>query len=71
MSGIDDMPAFMKKCDESLLVGAMIESQDAINNLDDILSVPGIDYMMFGPADFCPGSGLSRRTIASRRGKGC
>lgn len=57
MSGIDDMPAFLKKCDESLLVGAMIESQEAINNLDDILSVPGIDYMMFGPADFAQALG--------------
>lgn len=52
MSGIDDMPAFLKKCDESVLLGAMIESADAIDNLDDILSVPGIDYLMFGPADF-------------------
>ena len=52
MSGIDDMPAFLKKCDESVLLGAMIESGDAIDNLDDILSVPGIDYLMFGPADF-------------------
>ena len=52
MSGIDDMPAFLKKCDECVLVGAMIESQDAIENLDDILSVEGIDYLMFGPADF-------------------
>ena len=52
MSGIDDMPSFLKKCDECVLVGAMIESQDAIENLDDILSVEGIDYLMFGPADF-------------------
>ena len=42
----------MKKCNESVLVGAMIESADAIDNLDDILSVQGIDYLMFGPADF-------------------
>ena len=30
----------------------MLESASAIDNLDDILSVPGIDYLMFGPADF-------------------
>ena len=52
MSGIDDLPAFMKKCDESVIVGAMMESRDAIDNLDDILSLEGIDYLMFGPADF-------------------
>lgn len=51
-NGIEDMPAFLKTCNESILVGAMLESALAIENLDDILSVPGIDYLMFGPADF-------------------
>lgn len=51
-SGIKDAPAFMKACNESILIGAMMESRLAIDNLDDILSVPGIDYLMFGPADF-------------------
>jgi 4-hydroxy-2-oxoheptanedioate aldolase len=51
-SGIDDLPAFLAACNESVLVGAMLESAQAIDNLDDILSVPGIDYLMFGPADF-------------------
>ena len=51
-SGIEDMPAFLKACNESILVGAMLESAHAVENLDDILSVPGIDYLMFGPADF-------------------
>jgi len=51
-SGIEDMPAFLTACNESVLVGAMLESALAIENLDDILSVPGIDYLMFGPADF-------------------
>lgn len=51
-SGIDDMPAFLAACNDSILIGAMLESRLAIDNLDDILSVPGIDYLMFGPADF-------------------
>lgn len=51
-SGIEDMPAFLKACNESVLVGAMLESAKAVENLDDILTVPGIDYLMFGPADF-------------------
>jgi 2-keto-3-deoxy-L-rhamnonate aldolase RhmA len=59
MSGIDDLPAFMKKCDESVIVGAMMESQSAIDNLDDILSVEGIDYLMFGPADFAQDLGYA------------
>jgi 2-keto-3-deoxy-L-rhamnonate aldolase RhmA len=59
MSGIDDLPAFMKKCDESVIVGAMMESRDAIDNLEDILSVEGIDYLMFGPADFAQDLGYA------------
>ncbi len=51
-SGIKDLPAFLAACNESILIGAMLESRLAIDNLDDILSVPGIDYLMFGPADF-------------------
>ena len=51
-SGIKDMPAFLTACNESILIGAMLESRLAIDNLDDILSVSGIDYLMFGPADF-------------------
>lgn len=51
-SGIKDMPAFLAACNESILIGAMLESRLAVDNLDDILSVPGIDYLMFGPADF-------------------
>lgn len=51
-NGIDDMPSFLRAVNESLLVGAMLESALAVENLDAILSVPGIDYLMFGPADF-------------------
>jgi len=49
---IKDMPAFLAACNDSILIGAMLESQRGIDNLDEILSVPGIDYLMFGPADF-------------------
>jgi 4-hydroxy-2-oxoheptanedioate aldolase len=29
----------------------MIETRDALNNLDEILSVPGLDAIYIGPAD--------------------
>ena len=51
-SGSEDLPAFLAACNESILIGAMLESRRAIDNLDEILSVAGIDYLMFGPADF-------------------
>ncbi|WP_285295333.1 HpcH/HpaI aldolase family protein [Aureimonas altamirensis] len=34
------------------LVGIMIEHVDALENLDAIMAVPGIDFVLFGPGDF-------------------
>lgn len=51
-SRITNLPAFLKTCNESIVIGAMIESAAALDHLDAILAVPGIDYLMFGPADF-------------------
>ncbi len=34
------------------LVGIMIEHVDAIANLDEIMAVDGIDFVLFGPGDF-------------------
>ena len=36
----------------------MIETRDALSNLDDILSVPGIDAVYVGPADLGISLGL-------------
>ena len=55
--GIADMPAYMAACNAQMLIGAMFESRDAIDALDEILAVPGIDYFMFGPADFAQDMG--------------
>lgn len=37
--------------DDELLVMPMIETAEAVKNLDDILSVPGVDAVYVGPAD--------------------
>jgi 4-hydroxy-2-oxoheptanedioate aldolase len=34
------------------LIGVMIESADAIPVLDEIMAVPGLDFVLFGPSDF-------------------
>lgn len=34
------------------LVGIMIEHVDALQNLDSIVAVPGVDFILFGPGDF-------------------
>ena len=36
---------------EELMIIPMIETQQAIDNIDEILSVPGIDVLLIGPSD--------------------
>ena len=40
----------------------MIEKKGAIDNLEAILSVPGIDMVQFGPADYSNSIGLTGQT---------
>jgi 4-hydroxy-2-oxoheptanedioate aldolase len=47
-AGTDYTP---KTANETLLVMPMIETAEAVKNIDDILSVPGIDAVYVGPAD--------------------
>jgi 4-hydroxy-2-oxoheptanedioate aldolase len=39
------------RANDSLIVMPMIETKEAVQNIDDILSVPGIDAVYVGPAD--------------------
>lgn len=48
---IPDMPRRRAEINEGISVGAMIEEKTAIDNLDAILEVPGIDYFNFGMQD--------------------
>lgn len=40
------------------LIGAMIETIKAIDEIDGIMAVDGLDYVLFGPADFSMSLGL-------------
>jgi len=42
---------YAKTANDSLLIIAMIETKEALENLDEILSVEGIDAVYIGPAD--------------------
>lgn len=44
-------PAFVKSLDD-VVVALMIEKRQCVDDLDAILSVPGIDMVQFGPADY-------------------
>lgn len=43
--------AWAKAMDE-VVIALMIEKKGAIENLDEILTVPGIDMLQFGPSDY-------------------
>ena len=44
-------PEYVKTMDEAI-VALMIEKKEAVENLEEILSVPGIDMVQFGPGDY-------------------
>lgn len=44
-------PEYWKLANQTITVIPMIETAEAVANLDDILSVPGIDALYIGPSD--------------------
>ena len=40
------------------LVGIMVENEEVITKLDEILSMEGLDFVLFGPADYSMSIGL-------------
>src|SRR5262245_15848846 len=51
-------PAFVQALDDAV-VALMIEKESAVENLDALLSVPGVDMVQFGPADYSMSLGLA------------
>ena len=52
-----DKTAYYKDSNDNMLVGALLEDQGAVDNIDDILAVDGIDHFGIGPNDFAQGIG--------------
>lgn len=53
-----DYPAH---ANDSVLTFAMIETKQAVDNLDAILDTPGLDGVYIGPADLCQSYGAKER----------
>ena len=49
---------YFEKANENILSFAMIETQQAVDNLDDILSVPNLTGVYIGPADMSSSYGM-------------
>jgi 4-hydroxy-2-oxoheptanedioate aldolase len=52
-------PNYPAQANEQIAVIPMIETVEAINNLDEILSVPGVDAVYVGPTDLSLSLGLA------------
>jgi 4-hydroxy-2-oxoheptanedioate aldolase len=51
-------PAFVQALDDAV-VALMIEKDPAVENLEALLAVPGVDMVQFGPADYSMSIGLA------------
>lgn len=51
-------PDYVKTANEELFLGVQIETQKAVDNIDEILSVKGIDAALVGPADLSLSMGI-------------
>ena len=51
-------PAFVEALDQAV-VAVMIEKRQAVENLDAILAVPGVDMIQFGPSDYAMSIGMT------------
>jgi 2-keto-3-deoxy-L-rhamnonate aldolase RhmA len=49
---------YLKQADDEVLVVVQIETVEAVRNLKEILSVPGVDVYFIGPADMAASHGL-------------
>jgi len=53
-------PNWVEWSNRELLVGIMVECPRAIDQVEEILAVDGIDFALFGPADFSMSLGLGK-----------
>lgn len=56
-------PAWITSLDEAVIV-LMIEKKECVENLEAVLSVPGIDMVQFGPSDYSMSIGKPGRNYA-------
>lgn len=57
--GVVPWGEFLQWSDSNVLVSVLIETPEGFANFDDIISVPGIDVVAFGPFDLSQAMGLN------------
>eukprot|EP01050_Picozoa_sp_SAG11_P005612 SAG11_NODE_402_length_9751_cov_7.372047_7_plen_186_part_00 len=53
-----DPDQYMREADEQLFVCVMVETAEALQNLETILAVPGLDSVCIGANDLCSSLGM-------------
>jgi 2-dehydro-3-deoxyglucarate aldolase len=53
----EDMAGYATAEDDAVLVGAMIENERAVRNVEEILSVPSLGFVFVGPSDLSVSAG--------------
>ncbi len=56
-AGYGDFTSYIEQANSEILVIIQIESEEAVENIDDILQVPGIDMVFIGPNDLAASLG--------------
>jgi 2-keto-3-deoxy-L-rhamnonate aldolase RhmA len=56
-------PEYVEALSEAVIC-LMIEKKEAVENLEVLLAVPGVDMLQFGPSDYAMSIGASRTTAA-------
>lgn len=55
--GTIDLPTYFERANREIMVVAMIEDCDGVDNIDEILAVPGIDMVLEGAIDLSQSMG--------------
>lgn len=56
---VEDKKAYLKKANETKLLCCQVETREALDNLDEILKVEGIDVFFIGPGDLSTSLGMN------------
>jgi 4-hydroxy-2-oxoheptanedioate aldolase len=59
MKGLDDMAYRFKSENDNILIMAQIETREAVDNIDEIMAVKGMDSVFLGPLDLTQSLGIS------------
>ena len=58
-----DNDDYLERADDNILVSLILETRDAVENLEEICAVPGVDVLTIGPWDLSLELGLDPRQL--------